>query len=513
MKSSVIRRNLFFVITVILAASQVMAQTPQDSPSPEYWPTRGWRMTTPEQQGVDSNKLADTLDYIRNHEVNIHSLLVVRNGYIVMDAYFYPYRRDDVHDVASVTKSITSVLVGIAVNQGKISSVQQPVLGLFPDRLVANRETRKERLTLERLLSMSSGLECQFQPDEPTLRQMRQSSDWVQFMLDRPMAAEPGKNFVYCSGGMHLLSGIISQATGMSAFEFARRTLFEPLGIHGAIWPSDGQGVTHGWGDLHLHPQDMAKIGYLWLNQGLWEGRQIVSADWVAASTRVQATTGTESDYGFGWWVKSRQNPFIYEAVGRGGQRISVVPSKNTIVVMTGGGYEPGDFAPLLLASLKSDYRLPENPAGAARLAAALKAANHPPAPKRMQPLPEMAKTVSGRTYLLETNILDLRTLSLDFLAKPDALVRLTFTDNHTEIHPIGLGGTKKVSPGGRFGLPVGVRGFWENSRVFVLDYDEIANINALLFRLSFNGGQVVIRLTEKSANSEWKFEGKLTRK
>jgi len=284
-----------FILLVTSIACQIGAQPVRGSASPTYWPTRGWRSTTAEQQGMDSAKLADALSYIRQRQLNVHSLLVIRNGYIVLDAYFYPYDRAHTHDVASVTKSITAALIGIAIDGGQIQSVQQPVLSLLPERRVANREARKERLTVEHLVTMSSGLDCQYEPGEPTLSQMRQSDDWEQFMLDLPMVAEPGERFLYCSGGMHLLSGLISRTTGKSALEFARERLFAPLGVGQATWPADRLGISHGWGDLHLHPHDMAKIGYLWLNRGMWAGQRVVSAQWVDASTRPQASTGQDN--------------------------------------------------------------------------------------------------------------------------------------------------------------------------------------------------------------------------
>jgi CubicO group peptidase (beta-lactamase class C family) len=136
---------------------------------------------------------------------------------------------------------------------------------------------------------------------------MQASPDWVQFTLDRPMIDEPGSRFVYCSPGMHLLSAILQQATKMTALDFARQSLFEPLGIRDVVWPADPQGVTHGWGDLYLHPHDMAKLGYLWLNHGQWEGRQIVSRAWVEDSVKVQMRTGGDDDYGYGWWVTGKE--------------------------------------------------------------------------------------------------------------------------------------------------------------------------------------------------------------
>jgi len=252
----------------------------------------------------------------------------------VLDAYFYPFQKDQVHDVASVTKSTTTTLVGIAIGERKVSSVRQPVLSFFPNPGIGNRDDRKNRLTVEKLLIMTSGLDCHFDKGEITLRQMQQSKNWVQFMLDLPMVAEPGSAFAYCSGGMHLLSGIISQAAGRSALEFARRELFRLLGIDDVIWPSDPQGVSRGWGDLHLRPRDMAKIGYLWLNQGCWEGRQIVPAEWMQAATRVHSHPNFGSgEYGYGFWVYPERNLPQFEALGRGGQRISIVPAKKIVVV------------------------------------------------------------------------------------------------------------------------------------------------------------------------------------
>ncbi len=234
---------------------------------------------------MDSEVLAQAFDYVRQNQIPIHSLLIVRNGYVVLDAYFYPFQEGLVHDGASMTKSITSTLIGIAIGEHKLSSVRQGVLSLFPGRNIANRDERKGRMAVEDLLTMTSGLDCHVDHGEITLREMMQSKDWVQFMLDLPMLAGPGSKFEYCSGGMHLLSGIISQSTGTSALEFARRELFQPMGIDDVIWPSDPQGVSFGWGDLHLQPRDMAKIGYLWT--GYLRRRSLIRIPTLAAENMV----------------------------------------------------------------------------------------------------------------------------------------------------------------------------------------------------------------------------------
>ena len=187
---------------------------------------------------------------------------------------------------------------------------------------------------------------------------MSSSPDWIQFTLNLPMAEEPGTRFVYCSNNAHLLSGIIRETTGMSEQDYANGSLFEPLGISNVSWPSDPQGNNHGWGDLRLTPYDMAKLGYLYLNEGVWDGKQVVPAEWVAESTQKQVSLEEGEGYGYQWWV-SGSVPGIYEANGRGGQRIIVWPEKNIILVTTGGGFEPDELSPFLLAALKSDQSLP----------------------------------------------------------------------------------------------------------------------------------------------------------
>jgi CubicO group peptidase (beta-lactamase class C family) len=463
---------------------------------------------------MDSEVLAQAFDYIRQNQIPIHSLLIVRNGYVVLDSYFYPFKEGLVHDGASMTKSITSTLIGIAIGEHKVSSVHQSVLSVFPERNIANRDERKERMTVEDLLTMTSGLDCHADHAEITLREMTQSKNWLQFMLDRPMMAAPGNRFEYCSGGMHLLSGIISTTTGSSALEFARRELFQPLGIHDVIWPSDPQGVSTGWGDLHLRPRDMAKIGYLWLHQGRWEDRQIVSADYLRAATQVHSHPGGNGvEYGYGFWEYPKRNPPEYEAVGRGGQRINVAPADNRIVVFTGGGFEPGDVGKFIREAIKSRQPLPENPAGDTRLAAAVGTAARPPLAQALvnrecQATP-MSKVISGRNYVVESNPLGLRSLSLTFRGDKEAVAHLRFADGRDEQRPLGLDGIPRLSPGGRFGLPVELQGQWKSDSTFVFDYDEVANINCYRFRLTFVHDDISIELTERTGLVDTKFQGK----
>jgi CubicO group peptidase (beta-lactamase class C family) len=495
-------------LSFLLVGFAIFAQA-QTAPSREmYWPTQGWRSSSPEAQGMDSAKLAEAFVYIQRHKVPIHSLLIVRNGNVVLDAYFYPFQSGQLHDGASMTKSVTSTLIGIAIGQHKLAGVSQSILSLFPQRTIANRDERKERITIEHLLTMTSNLECRPQ-HEITLSEMMQSKDWINFMLDLPMAKDSGNKFAYCSGGMHLLSGIITEATGMSALEFARRELFRPLGINVAVWPADPNRITHGWGDLHLLPRDWAKLGYLWLNHGRWEDRQLVPADWMESATQIHSRTPRGDQYGYGFWIHADRKPPEFEALGRGGQRVSVVPAINLIVVFTGGEFEPGDIGSFIGQSIKSDRPLQENPAGATRLAKAVNDARQPPVAQDAAPEPPITKTVSGKTYQLERNPVDLKSLSLIFSKSNEAVLRLEFADGRIEQRPIGLDGVPRISSDGRFGLPVALKGAWETNDTFVFDYNEVANINSYAFRMTFSGIYVNVQVTEKTGLKEGRFNGR----
>lgn len=452
--------------------------TPTVAPTsigPDYWPTEGWRTSTPEEQGMDSAKLAEMMDYLQGPKgFDIHSLLIIRNGYVVTDATFYPFAQDSLHDLASVTKSFMSTLVGIAIDQGTIEGVEQPVLDFFPERTVANLDANKQTMTLEDLLTMRSGFNCINQPTEVTLSEMRASPDWSQFALDLPMTAEPGTRYVYCSPNSHLLSGIIQETTGMSALAFAQEHLFGPLGISDVIWPADPQGNNWGWGDMKLAPHDMTKLGYLFLNEGRWDGLQVVSSAWVEA-----ATSG--SSYGYQWWLKPSG---FYFATGVGGQEIWVLPDRDMVVVMTGasGGGGAGAWGDQLMNShiiplADSTASLPPNPGGVAALESNIQvaAAQVEVQPEAVSPLPEIAQRVAGQTFVMDSNPVGLQSFSLTFPEEAEAMLSLSFNDgNHIE-WLIGLDNVLRFSPGLQ-GLPSGAKGWWESDNVFVVHREEIGS-------------------------------------
>lgn len=466
------------------------------------WPTRQWLSTTPEAQGIDSKQLITIFDMVKQRNIPIHSLLVVRNGRLVLDATFSPYVTGTVHDLASVTKSITSTLIGIAIDKGYIKGVDEPVLGFFPERRFANVNYRKRALTVRHLLTMTSGLCSNFRSGEVQNENVRRSNDWVQTILDAPLVTEPGTHFAYCSAASNLLSAILTRATGMSAEEFAKRYLFAPLRIRTYIWPSDGHGISNGWGDCFLLPHDMAKIGYLFLKNGVWEGKQVVSAVWAREATQQHVQTGTDEAYGYKWWIIPSLG--LYEGRGRGGQRITIVPARNLVVVITGTGeFEPGGVDALLLPALKSDAPLPENPAAYDKLQRRiLEAAKLPPS-QQAPPLPEMAQRISGKTIRCSSNTIGLRTLRFGFTNSDSGTMRYTYYDslNHEDgdyTLAFGLDGVYRISNGSRFHLPVAVRGSWRNDTEFYLETHMAGNNHLYRWTIDFLSAMVQLRISDE---------------
>jgi CubicO group peptidase (beta-lactamase class C family) len=483
----------------------------KEAATPDYWPTRSWKTSTPEEQGIDSVKLAEGLQAIKDNNIAIHSLLLIRNGRIVVDAYFYPYDGRSYHNVESVTKSFTTTLVAIAADQNKLN-LDQPALSFFPEYTIANRDARKESMTVKDLAKMANGMESMgVENDEGTLEEMKASSDWIQFALNRKMVAKPGIHFVYDSPGMHILSAIIQQSTGNTEFEFARKNLFEPLGIQEVFWETDPQGYNHGWGDLYLYPRDAAKLGYLWLSQGVWDGKQIVSKEWVKDAVTSHIKTGDADNYGYGWWVPINQDPKNYFALGRGGQYVLVLPDWNAILVLTGTSFELDDIKPFLMPAIAGiGNPLPANPDGVAHLNEIVASLLQASAPEAVNPLPEIAKTISSKIIVFDPNPFNVKTLQLVFNDSAEANMELDFSDNQPPRKgTIGLDGVYRFSPG-RNQLPAALRGVWQDDQTFIFEYDEVANRNAYSFVMHFDGDQVTLEVKERAHANGVKMKGML---
>ncbi len=282
-------RKVVFVVFSLCFLSYLCGYPASAQPKQsDYWPTNGWRTSIPEAQGMDSNLLANMLENMTKEAGNVDSVTIVRNGFIVLDVYFHGPKRDTLHEIHSCTKSIMSILIGIAIDQSYIKDIHRPVISYFPEKRFSNLDDRKKAMTLEHVLMMATGLKCRdsYKYGWKGIFALMQQNDWVQYILGLPMEVSPGERFEYCNSASFLLSAIVQKVTGMKTQEFARNQLFTPLGINDVGWAKNPNGITIGWGQMSLKPQDMAKIGYLCLKQGQWEGQQIVSKDWMEISTR-----------------------------------------------------------------------------------------------------------------------------------------------------------------------------------------------------------------------------------
>ena len=306
----------------------------------DYWPTDEWQVSDPEDQGLDFADLDQMDQMIEDEDIELDSIVVIKNGYIVYERYYNYWTQNMAHTIQSCTKSFMSALIGIAIDMGYIDSVNQPVLSFFPNYTIDNWDPRKENITVFHLLSMSTGLEWHevdipYSDPANDLFAMYDSQDMWEYVLDRPMAHDPGELWAYNSGGIELLGGIIEQTTGYGVTDFAEEFLFDPIGINSFSWwqvPANGQyGCS---GGLYLKPRDMSRFGFLYLNNGTWNGTQIISSDWIRNSTQMYYQTTAWYEYGMTWWGIPGYN--VYAATGHYEQKIYVLPDEDIVAVFTG---------------------------------------------------------------------------------------------------------------------------------------------------------------------------------
>ncbi|MGH7463896.1 MAG: serine hydrolase domain-containing protein [Longimicrobiales bacterium] len=289
-------------------------------------------------RGLDSLLLARA--YERAVELpRLHSLLVARHGELLREEYFRGPGRNGRANIKSASKSIIATLVGIAIEEGHLEGLDQPIVPFFPSYIGPDADPRLREVTIGDLLSMQSGL-------EPTsfgnYGNWVTSSNWVRYVLTRPFVDEPGGRMLYSTGSTHLLSAILTRVTGMSTLEYARTRLFRALDIELAAWTRDPQGIYFGGNEMHLRPRELLAYGELYRSGGWHEGRQIVPEDWIRESW-VQRTTSRFNShaYGLGWWLRTGRGRDVYFAWGYGGQYVFIVPDLQLTVVTTSDAVSP----------------------------------------------------------------------------------------------------------------------------------------------------------------------------
>lgn len=321
----------------------------------------GWQYAPPQSAGFDTNLIQQLLERIDDGTFkNVHSVLLVRNGKLAVEKYWpgkdsegqaQTFTADTLNEVQSVTKSVTSILVGIAMDRHLIRGVDEKISDLFPEYSDVFANELKSTIRLKDLLSMTAGFaweEWRYTYSDPRndVAAMAGKADPFRYVLEKPMETTPGKKFVYNGGVSLLLGEIVRKASGLPVDKFAERYFFSPLGITNYFWKKTSSGLANTFGGLGLRSCDMAKIGQLFLNGGRWNGEQIVSAEWIKKSTMEHVGAGqfpswvNADGYGYQWWLQSFQvgqkRYGSYSARGRGGQYILVFPELEFVAVFTG---------------------------------------------------------------------------------------------------------------------------------------------------------------------------------
>jgi CubicO group peptidase (beta-lactamase class C family) len=475
-----------------------------------YFPTGEWRTSTPEEQGLDSQQIARLLAKIAQSAPYMHSFILIRNGTLVTEAYFAPITRDLGHFLFSATKSVTSALVGIAIQEGFIKGVDQKIIEFFPELQAKSTSEHLGQLTVEHLLTMSTG-HVDFMSPTPY---QQPPVDWVEkFLTDKTntLIDPPGRTFLYTSGAPHTLSAVIQRTTGKTASAYAAEKLFGPLGIRDFTWLADQNGISFGNSWLRLKPLDMAKFGYLYLNQGLWDGQQIIPQAWVEKSTQKHIETkqamfnSAEKDgYGYLWWMNGFGG---YAAHGYGGQFIFVIPESNVVAVFTGGfddsvfdtGYQL--MQTYIIPAIHPAGPLARNDPAQQALAAAVDQAGHP-SPKAVPPLPGTAQHISGKVYQFP----DGTQFTLSFDGTAQYALKVTYPPgaygqgNVTLDYQGGLDDQYRLnnSLDGVYGpFILGIKGQWTDASTFVQFEYVTDNISNRIITCHYQNGRLTINIRD----------------
>lgn len=514
--------------------------------APDYWPTEGFRISTPEKQGMDSAKLLEMLNtyetlHAEDPGFNIDSITIIRHGYIVADLYFNPlFPENTKHIIHSCTKSIMSALIGIAIEQGHIKDVDVPVIDFFADKEIPNMDPRMAEITLRDLLSMETGWRSRdsFLYKHSGLFAAQRTDDWVKYTLSLPVDVKPGVRFDYSNLSSFLLSAIIQETTDMDTLAFARKNLFDPLGIKDVQWEFSPQGIAIGYARMWLKPHDMAKFGMLYLQKGRWNNRQLIPSEWVKESLTPHAYPKNYHDmldengkkdaemsqrnwiatkfirpfndgYGYQWWL---ERDGTYTALGVGGQYIMVSPEENLIVVFTSQSKGMGVLKPAKLfhdnirKAVVSDEEIPATPAAQKKLMAMAP----PPAlslkTSEVPDLPNIAREISGKTYALQTN--NWRYNNFRFHFKPGSdYASFSYTAKESDVvsYKIGLDGQYRFTKTeiGSFAA----KGSWTSPDTFEISYQLIGYSNPGKWSLIFN--QEVIKVVEEGVTGVYEYSGR----
>ncbi|MBE9608309.1 serine hydrolase domain-containing protein [Chitinilyticum piscinae] len=472
-------------------------------------------VATPESEGISSEKLADALQAIERAGWPVDSVLLMRRGRVVLDAYVYPFAPGMLHDLRSVTKSHTTTLLGMALQANKIKALGDKLLGFFPGKPLGQPDPRKQAITLGQLADMRSGLEWDeagYRPDS-SLARMLASSDPTGFVLALPMEAAPGEAFSYNGGNMNLLADLLAQRWGEPLDAVAGRLLFAPLGIADYYWWRNPQGQAQGEAGLFLAPQDMARMGQFWLSDGVLNGERVLPEGWTGRLLQEVLPAYGGLGYRRGFWINRERTQFL--ANGRHGQFIVVEPGRQVVAVITAKFPEDQimpDVASLLFAAIEREQALPENLPAQARLGALMRRLASEPASQ----LPEPARGAKwrDRLYRLPAEPAGIRAFRLkQNPADPGSLLWEVDWAGGTRSWQVGMDGRFRLQDDHYFGRAtrLALRGRWVDEQTLELETQYPEGSMRWLYRLAFAGSKVALTVRD---NQNWSLsaQGELAR-
>jgi CubicO group peptidase (beta-lactamase class C family) len=431
--------------------------------------------STPERQGVACSAILQFVEALESQIHEIHSFMLLRHGKVIAEGWWSPYGHEHPHMVFSLSKSFTSTAVGLAVTEGYFS-IDDPVLSFFPEETPVDRDDLLAAMRVRHLLSMSTGQAV----DTWSSMVDRPDGNWIRGFLEVPVVHTPGTHFVYNTGVTYMLSAIVQKTTGTKLIEYLQPRLFEPLGIENASWQESPQGITAGGIGLSIRTEDIARFGQLYLQKGMWQGRQILPEAWVdaAASAQISNSEGVQPDwaqgYGYQFW---RCRHGAYRGDGVFGQYCIVMPEQDAVLAMTSGidvfdMQQPLNLIWEMLLPAMHAGPLPDDTAAQDALSRKLRSLSM--IPVHGQAESPLVEQISGRTFQADGNELGIETIALSFTGA-DCTVSVR-TPGGEETIPCGYGKWQRGQPTALFSqpllfdrTPIATSGAWTADDVFTM--------------------------------------------
>lgn len=461
--------------------------------------------STPEQQGISSAAIRSFLAAIHASGQEFHSIMIIRHGHVVAEGWWYPFSAEHHQQLYSLSKSFTGTAIGMAIDE-KLLKLNDPVITFFPKDQPSSISTNLSALKVRHLLSMSVGQE---KDSIQTLEHTPEGTTWEETFLALPIVFDPGTRFLYNSGASYMLSSIVKQVSGHNVHAYLKPRLYDPLGITGATWTENAEGVNMGASNLRIRTEDIGKLGQLYLQQGNWNGRQLVSREWVELATKKEIDTGkNDSSWGYGYGFQFWMNPpGGFRADGAYGQYSMVFPEKDAVVVITSESADKESTMHTvwdhLYPALTGHRTLPADTAEYRKLRNELKTlVLPPPSFYRMSP---MSATLSGKIFRLDKNQFNAKAVSFRFETgrisltlmeegKPDIVI-------NCGINQWVIKGNRKPSAHSLFSLrridfdtPVAASAGWKDYHTLVLTFRFLEAIHGDTFTCIFDQDRLRIQ-------------------